>query len=523
MKRTEFRKHFPPHVHKEKRPYWYNIGVMKKVIRGFVAFCAAFLYMNPVISVSAANPCGSVNSEADRQACEAYRKQLSSQNASFAKQLSEIESQKKTIAANISAYRNQIADYQKQVDDLNAKIADLDKQITSKQAEIDDTQTKMDAKQADIDATQKSIDDISAKIKERMADGQSVMRINKYFDILMGARSFSDFLRIANGLGDITEYDNQTTNELVNLSDQLTKEKKDLENLKGQQETAKKDLQKAQDEAQDQEQQVAIAQAKVQVIEDAAEDQAAQLESQGDTVAANIESIKKTVASANSQLQAYQAKLDAQKAAEAEKQRQAANSGSSSGSSDKTPSGTSGWVNPVPGAHRSAGTWNYPGGGVHLGYDFAAARGTTIRAIGDGYVINSADGCNSGYLGSSCHGFGGSNGGGNQVYLITTLNGVLYAVKYLHMQYGSPIAAGTWVSAGQTIGKVGATGNVTGPHCHIEIFRIGTAAQFSSYVQNWNGDLAFGCGWAHGSLGTYGRRCDAGAGTPCRVRPENYF
>lgn len=107
--------------------------------------------------------------------------------------------------------------------------------------------------------------------------------------------------------------------------------------------------------------------------------------------------------------------------------------------------------------------------------------------------------------------------------MITTLNGVLYAVKYLHMQNGSPVATGTWVSAGQAIGRVGATGNVTGPHCHIEIYQIGTADQFSSYVQNWDGDLTFGCGWAHGSLGTYGRRCDAGAGVPCRVRPENYF
>lgn len=505
------------------------------------ALCTAFLYIEPV-TVHAANPCGSINSEADRQACETYKNQMASQNASFAQQLAEIESQKETIAANISAYTDKIDEYQKQADELNAKAADLENQVSAKQAEINDTQAKMDAKQADIDATQKSINDISAKVKERMADGQSSMRISRYLDILMGAKSFTDFLRIANGLGDITAYDNRTTDQLVTLSQQLSSEKKDLEKLKSQQETSKKELQKAQADAEQQEQQVAIAQAQVQVIKDAAEDQAAKLESQGDTVAANISSIKETVASANSQLQEYQAKLDAAAAAQkaqqeaaqqAAAQQQAQNSEntgstnagntSASAGSSSTPSGTSGWVNPVPGAYRSAGTWNYPGGGVHLGYDFAAARGTNIRAIGDGYVINSADGCNSGYLGSSCHGFGGSNGGGNQVYLITTLNGVLYAVKYLHMQYGSPIKTGTWVSAGQSIGKVGATGNVTGPHCHIEVFQIGSASQFSSYIQNWNGDLSFGCGWAYGSYGTYGRRCDAGYGVPCRMRPENFF
>ena len=176
----------------------------------------------------------------------------------------------------------------------------------------------------------------------------------------------------------------------------------------------------------------------------------------------------------------------------------------------------------MPGAYRSAGTWNYSGGGKHLGYDFAASQGTNIYAVANGVVVNSADGCAYGGLGSTCHGSGGSSGGGNQVYLVVAVGDTLYAVKYLHMQNGSPIATGTKVTGGDYIGRVGSTGNSSGPHCHIEIFKIGAASDFASYVKNWNGDLTFGCGWA-GSYDGYGRRCEAGYGIPCRIRPESVF
>lgn len=506
----------------------------KKIFKLLVALCACLLYIQPAsvaIHAETSNPCGSIDSEADRQACKQYQSELSNQNKELASQLQDIEAKRAEISANIAKYADQIKEYQSQIDDLNSKITDLNNQINAKQAEIDQTAADMEAKQADIDENQKQVDEIGVKVKQRMADGQGTMRVNTYIDILMGAKTFSDFLRLLNGISDITQYDQKTTNELVDAVDKLNADKKELSKLKDKQEQEQKDLEDSEKAVDEQKQQVAVAQANVQVIQDAAEDQAAQLEAQGQTVASNISDVKATINANSSSLDDYQAKLDAAAAAAAAaaQQQQNNNSNNNSGTttdnnngSSNTPAVSSGWVNPVPGARRSAGTWNYPGGGKHLGYDFAAAQGTTIRAIGAGYVINSADGCSYGALGSTCHGNGGSNGGGNQVYLITTLGDTLYAVKYLHMQKGSPIAKGTFVSAGQAIGRVGATGNVTGPHCHIEIFMIGKASDFTSYIRSWNGDLAFGCGWA-GSYDGYGRRCDHGYGIPCRIRPENYF
>jgi murein DD-endopeptidase MepM/ murein hydrolase activator NlpD len=86
----------------------------------------------------------------------------------------------------------------------------------------------------------------------------------------------------------------------------------------------------------------------------------------------------------------------------------------------------------------------------HRGTDYAAPRGTPIKATGDGKVI--FRGVKSGY--------------GNVVILqhggnITTL--------YAHMsRFASSVRNGTRVRQGQTIGYVGKTGLVTGVHLHYE-------------------------------------------------------
>jgi len=87
---------------------------------------------------------------------------------------------------------------------------------------------------------------------------------------------------------------------------------------------------------------------------------------------------------------------------------------------------------------------------AHRGVDYAAPRGTPIKAAGDGKVIFR----------------GGKNGYGNTVILqhggnITTL--------YAHMSgFAASAKLGTRVRQGQTIGFVGATGLATANHLHYE-------------------------------------------------------
>lgn len=93
--------------------------------------------------------------------------------------------------------------------------------------------------------------------------------------------------------------------------------------------------------------------------------------------------------------------------------------------------------------------------GWHPGIDIGAAFGTPIGAAGAGTVI-----------------FAGWNGGYGNMVEIDHGNGL--TSMYAHME---SIAAslGQTVSAGQTIGYVGSTGNSTGPHLHFGLYQDGQA------------------------------------------------
>lgn len=90
---------------------------------------------------------------------------------------------------------------------------------------------------------------------------------------------------------------------------------------------------------------------------------------------------------------------------------------------------------------------------AHRGVDYAAPRGTPVRATGDGRVV-----------------FAGRKGGyGNTVIL---RHGSIYTTVYAHLsRFRRGIRAGREVRQGQTIGYVGSTGLATGPHLHYE-FRV---------------------------------------------------
>ncbi|HEY5547429.1 MAG TPA: M23 family metallopeptidase [Gemmatimonadaceae bacterium] len=132
-------------------------------------------------------------------------------------------------------------------------------------------------------------------------------------------------------------------------------------------------------------------------------------------------------------------------------------------------------VNVATGAHTTARLWNEPfalprdaritsgfGGGReyngaitsrHMGTDFAGATGSPVRAANRG-VVRIVDAF---YY------------GGNVVYID---HGVGLSSAYLHLS-AQLVAAGDTVQRGQTIGRVGATGRVTGPHLHF-IVRYGS-------------------------------------------------
>jgi len=89
----------------------------------------------------------------------------------------------------------------------------------------------------------------------------------------------------------------------------------------------------------------------------------------------------------------------------------------------------------------------------HKGVDYAAGRGSPIRAAGDGKVI-----------------YKGNKGGYGRTLIIK--HGSRYTTLYAHLNsYNKKIRSGRSVKQGQIIGYVGSSGLASGPHLHYE-FRV---------------------------------------------------
>lgn len=90
----------------------------------------------------------------------------------------------------------------------------------------------------------------------------------------------------------------------------------------------------------------------------------------------------------------------------------------------------------------------------HTGLDFAAPTGTPIHAVTAGKIIWT--------------GWGGPYGNLTKIQHSDNLQ-----TWYAH-QSAIDVRVGETVTTGQTIGRVGATGNTTGPHVHLEVRTNGT-------------------------------------------------
>ena len=111
------------------------------------------------------------------------------------------------------------------------------------------------------------------------------------------------------------------------------------------------------------------------------------------------------------------------------------------------------WQLPVaPGVyHLTAGFGEVSGlwAHTHTGLDFAAATGTPILSVAEGVVTSTE------YAGAY----------GNRT-IVTLEDGT--EIWYCH-QTSFTVSPGETVTPGQMIGTVGSTGNVTGPHLHLEV------------------------------------------------------
>lgn len=330
-----------------------------------------------------------------------------------------------------TAHAKSVAQYQQELDAakaeanaVKAKIAELKKKNAPYEQQKAALEQQIAATQKEIDLYEAQVEQCHATIKERteqLEKGKEELKQrlvimyttgNTELAVLLSASDYGDFLAKAELASSVSKHDSEMITGILEAIEEL--------------ELAKQQLEVSQNEIQVKKQELVEAYNAVNKI---------------------VRNYNSQIGSLNSDLKTIEA--EQKEIADAIKKAQ-----QSTGSSGNKLVGTGNFIWPVPGCYKISSGFGSRWGRNHNGIDIISSNGTvlgkTIVAADSGTVILSK--YYSGY--------------GNCV-IIDHGNG--YTTLYGHMRYLSSYKVGATVTKGATIGYVGATGNVTGPHLHFEI------------------------------------------------------
>lgn len=383
---------------------------------------ACLLLSVSVYPATAATSMSSLQNKLDKlsQSIEQHKKELSSakKKEQAAKALeSELKEKVTVVQSQISVLKGQIAEVQNSIGLKEQEIAAKEQQITEKEAEIADQWGDFKQHMAAM---------------QELRDGGSVAMLSAVNDLY-------ELLTFNEVMQDISIKDTEILDNMKNAKEALESDKLTLEAQRSELQSKKADLdaQNSQMRAKQNELNSSVAAAQMS----AAEAQQAQKDAQ-----AAIESDEMNYEAVKKQIQ----KLIA--AAAASKPTLSFTGFICPLKSYSRISSEYGWrKNPVTGVNK-----------LHAGTDFAAPGGTPIYAAASGYV--QVAGWSSGGYGNYVIIYHGKMSDGNQ-----------YSTLYGHMR-SVATSAGKYVQQGEIIGYVGSTGNSTGNHLHLEVWKGGSKA-----------------------------------------------
>ena len=383
---------------------------------------ACLLLSVSVYPATAATSMSSLQNKLDKlsQSIVQHKKELSNakKKEQAAKALeSELKEKVTVVQSQISVLKGQIAEVQNSIGLKEQEIAVKEQQITQKEAEIADQWGDFKQHMAAM---------------QELRDGGSVAMLSAVNDLY-------ELLTFNEVMQDISIKDTEILDNMKNAKEALESDKLTLESQRSELQSKKADLdaQNSQMRAKQNELNSSVAAAQMS----AAEAQQAQKDAQ-----AAIESDEMNYEAVKKQIQKMIA------AAAASKPTLSFTGFICPLKSYSRISSEYGWrKNPVTGVNK-----------LHAGTDFAAPGGTPIYAAASGYV--QVAGWSSGGYGNYVIIYHGKMSDGNQ-----------YSTLYGHMR-SVATSASKYVQQGEIIGYVGSTGNSTGNHLHLEVWKGGSKA-----------------------------------------------
>ena len=358
--------------------------------------------------------------------------------ASAATSMSSLQNKLDKISASIKQHKTELNDAKKKEaaakaleSELKEKVSVLQSQISVLKSQISEVQNSIGVKEQEIADQWDGFKSHMAAMQE-LRDGGSVAMLRSVND-LYELLTFNEVMQDIS-VKDTEILDNMKAAKEALVADrtQLVEERTQLQNRKTELDAQNKQMQSKQNELNN-----SVKEARLSAAEAQQAQKNAQAAIESDEM--NYEAVKKEIQ-----------KLIAAAAA------------------SKPQLSFSGFICPLKSYTRISSEYGWrknPVSGVnklHAGIDFAAPAGTPIYAAASGYVQVA----------------GWSSGGyGNYVIIYhgKMTDGNAYSTLYGHMR-SVATSAGKYVNQGDLIGYVGSTGNSTGNHLHLEVWKGGSKA-----------------------------------------------
>lgn len=400
-----------------------------------------------------------------------------------------------SIQTELEALEESLQTTENQISDKESKIASLQNEINSLQDQVHDTEGKIDELHKQIEELHSEIEEVTLRmekredlLRERLRSMQFTGGEITYLEVFLGAKSFTDLIGRVVAVNTIVRQDQVLIDEhktdretletnviivsdkQVDLKDQKKKliaKKEEIEESKNLVEIEKEKLVSLKLELAAQSQERTNLLAQLQVEEEELREYEISLEEEQKIIAAQAAVIEKARQLAEKEKDRL---IQLAKEEEERKKREEEENKAGDGEVDDgntappQPSGDRFLLRPTTGRFTSGyGMRPHPtlgGYRMHSGLDIANSTGTPIKAAAAG-VVSNAEWIN-----------GPKGGFGKAVVIVHSHNGQTYSTVYAHLS-GYAVSKGQVVSAGQTIGYMGTTGNSTGPHLHFELHKGG--------------------------------------------------
>lgn len=354
-------------------------------------------------------------------------------------------------SSTLAGFRAEVEQYTAELQEKQDKVAKNDQEVAEIKARISEIENELDTIVEEIGTLQVEIDKSNQEIKEKSEESKKIIEYyqvangeNAYLEYAFGATDITDMIYRMSVVEQLTEYNDKVMNELDELIAKNKQQQKDLTTKQKQQQDLQKELESERE--------------RINADTQALKDAMPAIQEQIDSAKENVEYYESIGCGENENIFSCQIRYDQAHASSG------GGSGGSGGAGNVIPPSASGFYRPMVTGYVTQNWMNYG----HLGIDLGNRNYTNIEIypVATGVVFAK-------YYDSA---------GALVLKIRHYVNGRYLYSTYAHLSAWY-VNVGDIVTPDTVIGRMGSTGNSSGPHLHLEITTC-----------DWN--RGGGCTWA---------------------------